>query len=202
MRICRVLLLTASAAASAQSAITPVAPNLARFDGLEPNQQITYTRFFLNANAASANSSNQVDLTRPVLTAECFLDAKGKPGFVIYIAFAGLPDPALYLPDLHPKDGSSPPTRRFTNLSLQFVGYAKSKVFKRQFELMQQPAGQLRYNPPGFSSSNLEEFAYFMQFLRSLPTLHVTDGTHTADFNGVPLLTHIHEAPLCAAAGL
>jgi hypothetical protein len=64
------------------------------------------------------------------------------------------------------------------------------------------PYGQLRYNNPAVGSSNMEDIAYYLQVLRSLPTLRVTAGPQSASFLTTPLLAQLHNEPLCRASGL
>jgi hypothetical protein len=61
---------------------------------------------------------------------------------------------------------------------------------------------QFRYNPPGGGSPNLEEIAYYLRYMLSLPTLHLTLVDRTAEFLTTPLLDQIRREPLCRAAGI
>jgi hypothetical protein len=84
---------------------------------------------------------------------------------------------------------------------MEFLGYTKVKPVKRQWERVLQPDGQLRYTQPG-GGPNLEEVSYFFQYLRALPTLRLTDITHTASFQTSALQSQLHKEPLCTASGL
>ena len=85
---------------------------------------------------------------------------------------------------------------------MEFLGYTKVKPMKRQFEKVLTPYGQLRYNPPGLGSANLEEPAYYIQYLRVLPTLRLSAAGQQVEFATSPLLTQLRLEPLCAASKL
>ena len=86
-------------------------------------------------------------------------------------------------------------------MMMEFLGYTKVKPMKRQWERVLQPDGQLRYTEPGLGR-NLEEVSYFFQYLRALPTLRLTETTHTASFLTTALQAQLHKEPLCTASGL
>jgi hypothetical protein len=48
----------------------------------------------------------------------------------------------------------------------------------------------------------MEDIAYYLQILRALPTLRVSAGPQIASFLTTPLLTQLHNEPLCRASGL
>jgi hypothetical protein len=176
-----------------------LAPGMARLSGVEPTSGITYVRLFLLQDPPS-NTPVTFDLTRPTLTAQCTQDKKGKLRFELFVNFGSITDTAFYplwrptLPTDFP-----PPTEKVT-VTMEFLGYTHFKPAKRQFEKVLAPYGQLRYNNPAVGSSNMEDIAYYLQVLRALPTLRVSLGPQTASFLTTPLLTQLHNEPLCAAA--
>lgn len=184
-----------------------LAPNLARLSGVEPTQSITYVRFFLLANPEtppqpqSPDASSAFDITRPTLTAQCTQDAKRKLHFELFVNFGNVADTAYYPPwrPTSPEDLFPPRSEKIT-VTMEFLGYTHFKPVKRQFEKVLAPFGQLRYNNPGSSSSNMEDLSYYLQVLRALPTLHLTAGTQAASFLTTPLLAQLHADPLCRAA--
>ena len=87
-------------------------------------------------------------------------------------------------------------------MTFDFFGYTKVKPIKRSWEIQLDPYGELRYDPPGKSSRNMEEVAYYLQYLKALPTLRVTLGSAAAQFETTPLLAVMHNEPLCWASGV
>jgi hypothetical protein len=191
----------------AQSQLPTFAPNMARLDGTEPSSGIIYTRLFISALPdspdASQPTSQTLDLTRPILTAECTKRPNGKFFFDLFVNFGGITDTAYY-PPWKPANADDlfPPTTVKTFLTLDFLGYTKYKPARRQFEYVINPSGQLRYSSPGLYSKNLEDVTWFFQVLKALPTLKITGEGHTASFSMIPLLTQLHSEPLCKAPGL
>ena len=191
----------------AQAQLPTFAPNMARLDGTEPTSGITYTRLFISAQPDTSDATNpstqSLDLTHPILTAECTRRPNGKFFFDLFVNFGGITDTAYY-PPWKPanSDDLFPPTTVKTFLTLEFLGYTKYKPAKRQFEYVTNPQGQLRYSSPGLSSKNLEESTYFFQILKALPTLRISGEGHTASFFMTPLLTQLHSEPLCKTPGL
>lgn len=203
-------LLSAQTAPTVDSSTTPkleiLAPGLARLAGVEPTSGITYVRLFLLQDPPrdqAAATAASFDLTRPTLTAQCTQDKKDKLHFEIFVNFGNITDTAFYPPwrPTSPTDFFPPSTEKVT-VTMEFLGYTHFKPVKRQFEEVFVPWGQLRYNNPHVGSSNMEEFAYYLQVLRSLPTLRVSAGPQVATFLTTPLLTQLHNEPLCRTSGL
>lgn len=203
-------LLSVQTAATAGDSTTPkleaISPNLARLSGVESTSGITYVRLFLLQDAPhdpSSNSPPAFDISRATLTAQCTQDTKGKLHFELFVNFGNITDTAFYPPwrPTSPTDLFPPPNEKVT-VTMEFLGFAHFKPVKRQFEKVPTPYGQLRYNNPHVGSSNLEEFSYYLQILKSLPTLRVSAGPQAATFLTTPLLTQLHNEPLCRASGL
>jgi hypothetical protein len=199
------LALPAHALAQDATHLATIAPNLARTEGIDASSGITYTRLYVSAEPPSsptAAPSSTLDLSQPTLTAQCTRRPNGKLFFELFVNFGGVTDTAFYHP-WTPADGGefAPPTPKL-NLTMEFLGYTKVKPVKRQWERVIQPSGQYRYTPPGTGGSNMEEIAYYFQYLRALPTLRITDNGHTASFLTTVLQAQLHKEPLCTASGL
>ena len=212
--------LLVSAAFLAAQVSTPAA--LARSEGVDAATGIHYLRLYLQAVPASSAhpltvaasppspgtpasfaSPDTLDLAQPVLTAQCSATPGGKSSFDLFVNFGSVADTAFYPPwkALHP-DTPQPRKTVKTLLTMEFLGYTHVKPVRRQFEYVLAPAGQLHYNPATLTSSNLEDAIYWLRFLRALPTLRISDATHSASFETAPLLDVLHRLTLCRAAGL
>jgi hypothetical protein len=199
------LLALQNPAATSPAPLETLAPNLARLSGVEPSSGISYVRLFLLEDAAhnpSQTPSADFDLTRATLTAQCTQDKKGKLHFELFVNFGNINDTAYYPPWRPTLPTDFPPPTEKVTVTMEFRGYTRFKPAKRQFEKVIAPYGQLRYNNPAVGSSNMEDIAYYLQVLRSLPTLRVTAGPQSASFLTTPLLAQLHNEPLCRASGL
>jgi hypothetical protein len=199
------LLALQNPAATSPAPLETLAPNLARLSGMEPTSGIRYVRLFLLEDAAHTPSQTTpapFDLTRATLTAQCTQDKKGKLHFELFVNFGNIPDTAFYPPWRPTLPTDFPPPTEKVTVTMEFLGYTHFKPAKRQFEKVIAPYGQLRYNNPAVGSSNMEDIAYYLQVLRSLPTLRVTAGPQSASFLTTPLLAQLHNEPLCRASGL
>jgi hypothetical protein len=194
---------TANESATAPQLQT-LAPNLAHLSGVEPTSGISYVRFFLleDKPQPTPTSGVEIDLTLPTLTAQCTQDKKGKLRFELFVNFGNITDTAFYPPWRPASPTDFPPRTEKINVTMEFLGYTHFKPVKRQFEKVPAPLGQLRYNNPGAGSANMEDLSYYLQVLRALPTLRLTAGTQSASFLTTPLLTQLHNDPLCRASGV
>jgi hypothetical protein len=194
----RIIFFIALLTASAHAQLTVIAPSLARVSGADDVTHITYTSFFLNAADTAA-----FDMTAPTLTAQCWQEATGKQRFDLLINFGGVADSSPWQP-FHPTAAhpTPSPVLGYSTLTFAFFGYTKAKPIRLEFVRLRQPEGQLRYNPTGIHSHNLEDATFVMQFLLALPTLRVNDGAHQVEFHAAPLLAQLHSEPLCRASGL
>jgi len=180
--------------------VTTLPSGIGRTEGKEAVSGITYVRLFL---ASSVVSPAPIDLTQPTLTVQCTQNLKGKFQVEFFVNFGGVTDAAFY-PPWRPANAQDlfPPRTEKVNVTMEFLGYKKEKPVTRQFEKVVAPYVQLRYNPPSGGSRNMEEIAFYFQYLRALPTLHISAEGHTATFATAPLLAQIHNEPLCRASGL
>jgi hypothetical protein len=199
-----------AAAQQTASSVEILPSGIARLTGKDPSSNIAYTRLFLTTApppAAPIAGAPKVplpaaDLSLPTLTVQCTQAPNGKFRFELFVNFGGVTDTAFY-PPWHESPGDLfPPRTEKTNLTMEFLGYTKVKPVKRQFENVLQPPGQLRYNSPSGHSPNLEEIVFYFQYLRALPTFHISSPNQTATFLTAPLLAQIHNEPLCRASGL
>jgi len=194
-----------NSAPPSQPPLETLAPNLARLSGVEPTSGITYVRLFLLEDAAHNPSQTEpaaFDLTRATLTAQCTQDKKGKLHFELFVNFGNITDTAFYPPWRPTLPTDFPPPTQKVTVTMEFLGYTRFKPAKRQFEKVVAPYGQLRYNNPAVGSANMEDIAYYLQVLRSLPTLRLSAGPQSASFLTTPLLAQLHNEPLCRASGL
>lgn len=202
-----VLCLLLATAATAHAQIPTIGPHLARTEGVDSSSGIAYTRIYLAAdtpaNTATPHTpSPTFDLSQPTLTAQCTMRPDGRHFLEIFVNFGGVTDTTFY-PPFKPTDTDLfPPRTPKAIYTMEFLGYTKVKPFKRQWEHVLLPYGQLRYNSPGMGSPNLEEFSFYLQYLRALPTLRLSGEGHVVSFSTQPLLERLHSEPLCTASGL
>jgi hypothetical protein len=180
--------------------VETISPQLGRSSGVETSSGIAYTRLYLSAQTATP--SNVFEISQPTLTAQCTKRPDGKMGFELFVNFGNVTDTAFY-PPWRPSQGELfPPRTTKAKYTMEFLGYTKVSPFKREFEHVTAPDGQLRYNEPGGGSGNMEPVTYFFRYLRALPTLRLTGENHTASFETTALQAQLHREPLCAASGI
>lgn len=85
---------------------------------------------------------------------------------------------------------------------MDFLGYTHVKPAKKQWEIPVQAPELYRYNPPGFGSANMEDAAYYLQYLPALPTLRLSLGSQTAEFLTTSWIDQIRKEPLCGVSGM
>jgi len=189
--------------------LATIAPNLARNEGTDAASGIAFTRLYVSADtpasttpATAAAPSPTLDLSQPTLTAQCTKRANGKLFFELFVNFGGVTDITFYPPWVRSEGVMFPPATPKLTLTMEFLGYTKVKPVKREFQYVTKPSGQIRYNSPGLHSSNMEEIAFYFQYLRALPTLRITGDGHTVSFLTTALQAQLHKEPLCTASGL
>jgi len=203
-----------------------VSAGLSRLSGTDDVSRIEYVRLFLEGRllqpagsgavskaslpdaaagstgeTGSASGSAAGSAAGPTLIAQCTRSASGKLGFELLANFGGVDDLAYY-PPWRPGNGRDlfAPQLQKSVITMEFLGYTHVKPVKRQWEALQQPVGQYRYNPPSGGSTNMEDSTYYLRFLLALPTLHLTLTGKTAEFLTGPWLEQIRKEPLCKAA--
>jgi hypothetical protein len=189
--------LTAALRLTAQ--VETIGPHLGRSAGVDAASGISYVRLYLNG--MDAPDASGFELMRPTLTAQCTKHADGKLLFELFANFGNVTDATFY-PPWKPGSGDLfPPRTTKAKYTMEFLGYRKMSPVKREFEHVMAPKGQLRYNPPGGGSGNMEPIAYFLQYLKALPTLRLSGEGHSASWLATPLLNQLHNEPLCVASG-
>ncbi|WP_128911268.1 hypothetical protein [Granulicella sibirica] len=191
-----------SAAFHSTKAQQPIAltPTLARSEGIEPTSHIVFARIYLTATGSPAPT--EFDISLPTLTVQCTRRPNDKFVFELFVNFGNVTDTAFYPPWRRADDELFPPVTQKQPLMMEFLGYTHVKPVRRQFEYVVAPFGQLRYNAPSGGSPNLEEIAFYFQYLRALPTFRLSYPGHTVTFETAPLLAQIHKEPLCHASSL
>jgi hypothetical protein len=185
---------------------TAVAPGLVRLAGEDAPSKITYVRFVLDGSLIDGHGAALAvspDVAPPRLSGQCTLNPAGKLAFELLADFGGVDDMAYYPPWDHVRDGELfPPQLEKVGVAMEFLGYTHVKPVRRQWEVLLQPAGQLRYNQPGGGSANMENSTYYLRYLLALPTLRLHYAGKLAEFQTSTLLEQIRGEPLCKAAGL
>lgn len=197
-RVAFIFLVSSCSITQAQTQSLATAQEMKRIEGTDPDDHVSYVRLILTGTLVAS-----ADITSPpALTAQCTKQITGKLGFELFANYGGVEDDRYHRRWM-PKDGGLfPPATQKVSVTMEFLGYRKVKPVKRQWELMEQPPGQLRYNTPSGSSSNMEDITFYLQYLKALPTLRLTYNSKAAQFVVSPLLEQIHKEPLCRASGL
>ena len=175
------------------SAPAPVA--VVRVAGVDAASGIAYVLLSTSGKASGAEPGSR-------LTAQCTRSAAGKLKFELLADLGKVPE-LVYYPPWHPtRSGEFPPQLRRAQVTMEFLGYTHVKPLKRQWEYLDEAPAELRYSYPGGSSANMEPPAYFLQYLRALPTLRLTvPEAGAAEWETTAWQQAIHAEPLCAAAG-
>jgi hypothetical protein len=183
---------------------TILASGVARIAGTHAQSHIQYVRLILRGTLRTLPPADTTSpSSSPMLIAQCTARPNGKSFFELFANFGTVSDLAFY-PPWTPTSQQDlfPPQTDKVILTMEFLGYTHVKPVRRQWEIPVQTPGQYRYNPPGVGSPNLEEIAYYLRYMVSLPTLRLTLGDRSAEFLTTPLLNEIRKEPLCRAAAL
>ena len=194
-----IVLLYAAPLVCAQA--TTLSPGLSRIEGTDAESHILYTRIFLEGKLLSS-SAEPLPAPPPTLIAQCTRRPTGKFVFELLANYGGVEDTAFHRPWRYGDGGLYPPSTVKVKVTMEFLGYTHVKPVKRQWEQLDVPSGQLRYNSPSTGSSNMEDPAYYLQYLKALPTLRLTYAGKTIEFLTTSLLDQIRKEPLCRASGL
>jgi hypothetical protein len=183
-----------------------VVPGLVRVAGEDAPSKIAYVRFALDGRLLDEHGAGLAvssDIVPPRLIAQCTRHPSGKQAFELLADFGGVDDMAYYPPWDRERDGGLfAPQLEKVGVTMEFLGYTHVKPVKRQWEVLLQPVGQLRYNPPGAGSANMEDSTYYLRYLLALPTLRLHYTGKVAEFQTSKLLEQIGKEPVCKAAGL
>ncbi len=182
---------------------TPVlSSELGSLEGTDPDDHVVYTRIFLAGTLVPPAQTADRGTLPPTLTAQCTKHPDGKLGFELFANFGGVEDHGYHRPWM-PKDGGFfPPPPGKAIVTMEFLGYTRVKPVKRQWDLVEHPAGEMRYSSPAMGSANMEDVSFYLQYLKALPTLRLTYGGRAAQFVTTPLLERLHGEPLCRASRL
>lgn len=179
----------------------PIGPNLFSLKGTDSASGTEYLRLFLTAEPGAGAAAHAPDpQSSPTFTIEC-AQSKTKRALSLYVNFGGVEDIAFPPPFKATQGDPFPPRNPSIALTMIFEGYIKSKPFKRSWEVL--PNGNERYRNPGIGSANLDDPRFFLQYLNSLPTLHVITPKPEPGkpgelfFHTAALLQETARAPLC-----
>jgi hypothetical protein len=183
------------------AAIQPGSPasGITRTAGTDDSSGNSYVLISTEGTSVGTSAS---PVPAPRLTAVCTRTPTGKLKFELMADLGGVAEIAYY-PPWKPKSSSDfPPRLDKKQVIMEFLGYTKVKPVKRGWESLPPMPGELRYQTPGIGSPNMEEFAYYMQYLRSLPTLRLTvPGQGVAQWETSKWQQALHAEPLCATSG-
>jgi hypothetical protein len=191
-------------AQSPEAQSTIIAPGLTRLAGEDSPSKITYVRFVLAGRLLDEHGAvvaSAPDVAPPTLTAQCTRSPSGKLAFELLANFGGIEDTAYYPPWDHARDGGLfPPQLEKVTITMEFLGYTHVKPVKRQWEVLLQPTGQLRYLRPSVGSANMEDSTYYLRYLVALPTLRLHYASKVTEFQTAPLLDQVRKEAVCKAA--
>ncbi|MEO8735360.1 MAG: hypothetical protein ABI380_02350 [Edaphobacter sp.] len=184
-----------------------LAPGLSRIEGTDSESGIAYTRILLEGKLLPSSPPASISPEHrptppPILTAQCTRRPSGKSFFELFANYGGIEDNAFHRPWQPGDGGLFPPSTVKVKITMEFLGYTHVKPVIRQWERLEFPSGQFRYNPPSRSSSNMEDSTYYLQYLKALPTLRLTYSGKAVEFLTTPLLDQIRKEPLCSASKL
>jgi hypothetical protein len=140
----------------------------------------------------------------PELAAQCTKTAEGKMRFELLVNPGGAAEElAFYAPWSAKEGGVFAPSRPKTNVTMEFLGYVQEKPVKRQWVMLEHPAGWMEYNTPSGGSSNMEDISLYLRYLLALPVLRLsTPSLPAISFDTTALLQAVKAEPVCAAAKL
>ena len=187
------LILAAAAVAQDKPAVPPA------FVGIDAGSGIHYA--MLSVEGKSLGPAQPA--TPPRLTAQCTKDAAGKLRFELLVDEGGAP-PLEYIPPFKSTSDTpfAPPVEAVI-VTMEYLGYVKEKPVKRQWDRVHGLSSEFKYATPAMTSKNLEEVTRCLQYLRSLPRLHLAfPGRPLLEFETATWQARVHAEPLCGASGL
>jgi len=185
-----------------------IAPaGMARIAGTDAGSGIQYA--LISVDGKLLGAAGEAPVPPPRLTAQCTKDAGGKLQFELLADLGGVAEIALIPPWKATKEKPVRPPEEKTKVKTEFLGYVKQKPLKFEWRYMREIPGEMRYATPGFHSGNMESERFFMQYLRSLPTLRMTvppggpvKALVTVEFETQKWQGLVKAEPLCWASGL
>lgn len=154
---------------------------LRKLAGVEPTQGIAFARIFLEGTRVAPGAPVGAEPLQgmadpPVLIAQCTRSSAGKFRFEVMMNFGGVADTSYHPPwrSTGPDDVFPPHTDK-TTMTFEFFGYTRVKPVKRSWEILLSPYGEMRYDPPGGGSRNMEEVNLLYAVSQGTPhTSHYT----------------------------
>ena len=205
-RCCLTLTLACACLPALAQQPAPAADAITRQTGTEPSQKIDWALISVSGRlvpAPGAPSLAVADTTPPRLTAQCTRDAAGKLRFELLADFGGVPEIAYAPPWKQSPGDLYPPHLVPMTMTMDFLGYTKVKPAKRQWNTLKDQRGELEYATPGFGSANMEPIAFYVQYLRALPTLRLSAAGHpTLEFETLKWQAAVKAESLCWASSL
>ena len=176
----------------------PPPVDLVRVAGVDAESGIAYALISLNGVRVEGTQ-----MPAPRLTAQCTRTAAGKLKFEVLADFGGAA-PVVFLPPWRARSSKDfPPQLAKATVTMEFLGYTRVKPVKRQWVTPDGLPDEYQYATPGASSPDMEEFRFYLQYLRALPRLRLSVANRgTAEWETAGWQRALHEEPLCAAGGL
>lgn len=206
-----------SATAGAPTKVLPSRTEVVRKAGVDTDSGIRYVLLSIAAQRLGAIGAQDVkgpeqdgallETVSPLLTAQCTQTKSGKLKFELLAMLppGGNASELAFYPPWRPMSDSDlfPPRLTRVQVTMEFLGYMKVKPVKRQWEILLENAGQMRYATPAMISANMEEIMFYLQYLKALPTLRLSiPGKAAASFETTAWQRAVREEPLCRASGL
>ena len=185
---------------------------MSRVAGTDPASGIVYALISVEGELISGGAAltpaqppilSPEPQTAPRLTAQCTRTGD-KLQYELLFDLGGVPE-LIYIPPWKPRpEQQVRPPVKYTMARMDFIGYMKVKSAKREFELLEGAMrGEMLYSTPGFHTSNLEPIAYYMQYLKALPTLRLTvPGRGVVEFETLRWQAAVRAEPLCYLSSL
>ena len=176
-----------------------------RKEGVDAPSGIAYVLISLKGKLSGtlAQPMAEPPVGFPTLTAQCTRSKGGKLKFELLSHLGGVSE-ILFIPPWTPSPGVLfAPTPNHVVITMEFLGYTKFKPVKRQWEYLSELPGEMLYDAPGTRTSNLEPVQYYLQVLRSLPTLRLNvANAGIAEWQTAEWQAAVRAEPLCRASGL
>jgi len=185
-----------------------IAPDgMARMAGTDAGSGIQYALISVDGKLVGAGGAAPVP--PPRLTAQCTKALDGKLQFELLADLGGVAQIA-YIPPWKPtKERPVRPPEEKARVKTEFLGYVKQKPLQFEWRYMREIPGEMHFASPGLHSGNMESERFFMQYLRSLPTLRMTippggpvKAMATVEFETQKWQGLVKAEPLCWASGL
>jgi hypothetical protein len=144
-----------------------------------------------------------------LISLECTKNAAGKLRFELLVDAGDVPELRFVPPWKPTRSDQFPPAVAKATVTMEFLGYTKVKPVKRVWTAIDGLPGEWKYAAPGIASANMEEIAYYMQYLKALPTLRLTfpatgagQPPLTLEFETAKWQQKLKAEPLCGASAL